>query len=115
MNRQEELLKDPLFKLLVDENITQFNKEKSTKSGPIDFSGAMLRGLDLRTMDATGINFENAYFRGADLRGINFSYTRLQGASIAGAKISGAYFPTSLAPEEIRLSFEVGTRMRYSL
>jgi len=112
MNRQQELLKDPLFMLLVDENISQFNAEKRKKNVALDFSGAMLRGLDLRNMDATNINFTNAYFRGADLRGIDFSTCQLGGASIAGSKISGAYFPKNLAPDEIRLSYDLGTRMR---
>jgi uncharacterized protein YjbI with pentapeptide repeats len=49
----------------------------------------------------------------ADLRGLNMSACCLEGASIHGAKISGVYFPPDLSPEEIRLSLEFGTRMRY--
>ncbi len=113
MQNHEALLKLPIFKLLVDENITEFNKQHALADKPLDFSGAMLRGLDLRNMIADQISFENAYFRGADLRGIDFSNTNLKGASIAGAKISGAFFPSELTPEEIKLSFEQGTRMRY--
>jgi uncharacterized protein YjbI with pentapeptide repeats len=73
----------------------------------------MLRGLDLRNLVADGVDFRDAYFRGADLRGVNFTNANLEGASIAGAKISGAYFPAYITPDEIRLSFELGTRMRY--
>ena len=37
----------------------------------------------------------------------------LEGASIAGTKISGTYFPKELSAEEINLSLQHGTRMRY--
>lgn len=112
MDRQAELNKHPLFKLLVGEQIERFNSEKAQQQLRLDFSGAMLRGLDLKHLDADNINFENAYFRGADLRGLDFSNSNLKGASIAGAKISGTLFPDNIPPEEIRLSFELGTRMR---
>jgi len=36
----------------------------------------------------------------------------LEGASIHGAKIGGTLFPKSLSAQEIRLSEELGTRMR---
>lgn len=111
-NRQTELLNDPLFKHLVDEQIQLFNQKKAEQKGALNFSGGMLRGLDLRQLNADNIDFENAYFRGADLRGIDFSKANLTGASIAGANISGTLFPDSLSPEEIRLSVELGTRMR---
>jgi hypothetical protein len=29
------------------------------------------------------------------------------------AKVSGVYFPEELSPEEIRLSLDTGTRLRY--
>ena len=35
------------------------------------------------------------------------------GSSIAGAKISGCYFPSQLDPDEIIMSLNHGTRMRY--
>ena len=37
----------------------------------------------------------------------------LLGASPAHAQISGAYFPTQLSADEILLSMQFGTRMRY--
>ena len=66
-------------------------------------------------MDPTGLDFGGCYFRQADLRGIDFRKAKLEGASINGARISGAYFPAELAPEELRLSLNYGTRMRYRL
>ena len=64
-------------------------------------------------MDASGLDLSDAYFRGADLRGIDFRQTNLEGASMAEAKISGCYFPKELSAEEIRMSVELGTRLRY--
>ena len=58
-------------------------------------------------------NFQDAYFRGADIRGVDFRGANLEGASIADAKISGVFFPPELSVEEILLSLEHGTRMRY--
>jgi len=51
--------------------------------------------LELRGLDAAGIDFSYTYFRAADLRGIDFTKSRLEGASINGARISGAYSPSS--------------------
>ena len=36
------------------------------------------------------------------------------GASLLDAKLSGTYFPAALSAQEIRLSLETGTRLRYS-
>jgi uncharacterized protein YjbI with pentapeptide repeats len=47
------------------------------------------------------------------LRGIDFSNARLEGASINGARISGAFFPAELSADEIMLSVNHGTHMRY--
>jgi uncharacterized protein YjbI with pentapeptide repeats len=69
----------------------------------------------LRGLDAGGLDLSNTYFinRNANLRGIDFSTARLEGTSPNAAKISGASFPADLAPDEIALSVEHGTRMRY--
>jgi uncharacterized protein YjbI with pentapeptide repeats len=69
--------------------------------------------LNLRGLDARGLDFSNAYMRQADLRGIDFRQATLEGVSIYGARISGTYFPDQLASDEIELSLEHGTRMRY--
>ena len=103
---------NPLFQLLQDEKINDFNEQKKSSTN-LDLTGAFLRGLDLRNVDFSGLNLSNAYFRGADLRGIDFSQVNLEGASIAETKISGCYFPKELSAEEIRLSLEKGTRLRY--
>lgn len=109
---QPKLIASPLFTLVKEENIRAFNEEKR-RAGPIDFTSGDFRGLDLRLLDAEGVNFSDAYFRSADLRGIDFRGACLEGASLAHAQISGAYFPPQLSADEILMSVNFGTRLRY--
>lgn len=104
---------DPMYQLLVDDKITEFNDARAAGK-TVDLQGAHLRGANLRTLNADGLNLQDAYFRNADLRGIDFRNTNLEGASIIEAQISGCYFPLALSAEEIRLSLEKGIRLRYS-
>jgi uncharacterized protein YjbI with pentapeptide repeats len=109
---QPKLIASPLFTLVREENIRAFNEGKH-HAGAIDFTGGDFRGLDLRLLDAEGVNFSDAYFRSADLRGIDFRGACLEGASLAHAQISGAYFPPELSADEILMSVNFGTRLRY--
>lgn len=109
---QPKLLDTPLYDLLHKDDIAGFNKERP-QEGTIDMVGGDFRGLDLRELNADGIDFSNAYFRSADLRGIDFSDAILEGASLAHAQISGAYFPPQLSADEILMSMNFGTRLRY--
>ncbi len=104
---------DPMFVLIRDEKIDEFNKKKAG-GAEIDFTGRSFRGLDLRGMDTDGIDFSGSYFRNADLRGVNFSTCNMEGASIREAKVSGALFPKGIGADEITLSLTYGTRMRTS-
>jgi uncharacterized protein YjbI with pentapeptide repeats len=79
---------DPLYQLLRDGNIKEFNRRKA-QGERCDLTCCELRNLALRGLDASGLDFSNSYFRAADLRGIDFSTARLEGASINNAKISG--------------------------
>ena len=103
---------DPLYQLLRDGKVKDFNERRAAGETP-DFSCLDFRGLDLRQMDAHGLDMSNGYFRQADLRGVDFSTTRLDGSSINAAKVSGTLFPRELDAEEITLSLLHGTRMRY--
>lgn len=103
---------DPLYLLLRDEQVVEFNRRRPAGAA-CDMRGLSFRGRDLRNLEAQGIDFGDAYFRDADLRGVDFRESNLEGASLASAKISGAYFPSELSPEELRLSVEYGTRLRY--
>lgn len=109
---QPKLLDTPLYALLHKDDIAGFNRERP-KSGPIDMVGGDFRGLDLRELNAEGIDFSDAYFRSADLRGIDFRNASLEGASLAHAQISGSYFPPELSADEILMSMNFGTRLRY--
>lgn len=109
------ILDDPLYKTLRNENIDAFNAAKARNTELPSFSHGDFRGLDLRGMDANGLDLSHAYFRGADLRGIDFSHANLEGSSIAGAKISGCLFPIQLHADEIVMSLNHGTRMRYNI
>ena len=103
---------DPLYRLLLDEKVDEFNQQRTTGK-TVDLRGAELRGRDLRMMNVDGLDMRDAYMRGADIRGVDFRNTQLEGASICEAKISGCFFPRELTAEEIRLSQEKGTRLRY--
>lgn len=104
----------PLYETLRNENIAAFNEARERLEALPDFSHGDFRGLDLRGMHAGGLDMSHAYFRGADLRGVDLSETRLEGASIAGAKISGCLLPRELHADEIVMSLNHGTRLRYN-
>lgn len=108
----------PLYEILRGEDMQAFNAEKAKLAEHSELPSLAhgdFRGLDLRGMDAKGLDFRHAYFRGADLRGVDFSKSRMEGASIASAKISGCYFPHRLLADEIVMSLNHGTRMRYAI
>ncbi|NOX08622.1 MAG: pentapeptide repeat-containing protein [Gammaproteobacteria bacterium] len=103
---------DPLYQLLREGDIEKFNQRRA-QGEECDMTYCDMRGLDLRNMNAEGIDFSHSYFRQADLRGIDFSSSGMEGVSINGSKISGTWFPQALSAEEILLSVVHGTRMRY--
>jgi uncharacterized protein YjbI with pentapeptide repeats len=103
---------DPLYQLLRDGDVKEFNRRRAAGES-CDLTHCDFRNTDLRTLDATGLDLSHSYFRSADLRGIDFSTAGLDGASLNGAKISGAFFPIELSADEIALSVAQGTRMRY--
>jgi uncharacterized protein YjbI with pentapeptide repeats len=112
MLKRPDQNKDPLYLLLREGKVKEFNDAKA-KGKTADLREADMRGLDLRGMDAGGLDLRDCYFRQTDLRGIDFSKSNLEGASINGAKISGCYFPKELSAEEITMSLLHGTRLRY--
>ncbi len=105
---------DPLYQLLRAGKAEEFNARREAGES-CDLTSTDFRGLDLRRLNAEGLDFTNSYFRQTDLRGVNLSKTKMAGASIHGAKISGTLFPSDLASEEILMSLEHGTRMRYGI
>ncbi|VVN90603.1 pentapeptide repeat-containing protein [Pseudomonas fluorescens] len=109
---QPKFLDTPLYALLHKDDITGFNNERP-KDAPVDMRGGDFRGLDLRELNAEDIDFTDAYFRSADLRGLDLRSACMEGASLAHAQISGAYFPPELTADEILMSVNFGTRLRY--
>lgn len=103
---------DPLYQLLRDGKIDEFNTRKASGES-CDLTACDFRNVDLRGIDASGLDFSDCYFHQSDLRGIDLRQANLQGASINGARISGTYFPVELMAEEIGLSLVHGTRIRY--
>ncbi|MEE8056361.1 MAG: pentapeptide repeat-containing protein [Pseudomonadales bacterium] len=103
---------DPLYQLLRLEKVEEFNQQRD-KLDPSKLKGGDYRGLDLRTINAEGLDFSDSYFRNADLRGLDLRKTHLEGANLRDANISGVYFPKPVTAAEIRLSIEFGTRIRY--
>lgn len=106
--------RNPMYELLRAERVAEFNQRKARgelKEGML--RGGDFRGLDLRELDASGLDLRDAYFRGTDLRGVDFRSTQLEGASFCQAHISGCFFPKEISAEEIRLSFDLGIRVRY--
>ncbi len=103
----------PLYRLLREGLIDEFN-QRIAAGEQVDLTSCDFRHLNLQGLVAKGLDFSNSYFRQADIRGIDFSEcTSIEGASIHAAKISGAYFPKQVSAQEILLSLEHGTRIRY--
>jgi uncharacterized protein YjbI with pentapeptide repeats len=103
---------DPMYQLLREGKVREFNERREAGETP-NLTGCDFRSLDLRGLNAEGLDLSGCYFRQADLRGIDFSKTNLEGASINGSKVSGTYFPIELTADEITLSLMHGTRLRY--
>ncbi len=104
---------DPLYRLLREGKVDEFN-QRIAAGEKADLTGCDFRHINLSGLITDELDFSDSYFRQADLRGVDFSNCNsLEGASIHAAKISGAYFPREIRAEELLLSLEHGTRMRY--
>ena len=102
---------DPLYQMLRQEDVDSFNASRDSLD-TTELTGGDYRGRDLRKMNARGLDFSNAYFRNCDLSGIDFRETNLEGASLMEPKCRGC-ISEALSADEIRLSLDHGTRLRY--
>lgn len=102
---------NPMAQLIRDGRYDDFNQQVA-ENGPADLSYAYLRMQNLTRLHLAKANLEGAYLRGADLRGQDLSTANLAGASLASANVSGVLFPTSIDAADIRMSLELGTRLR---
>jgi uncharacterized protein YjbI with pentapeptide repeats len=111
MSTQPSVSDDPMYRLLRDGRVEEFNQRRAggeqTQLRGCDFSS-----MDLRGLEADGLDLGDAFFHQTDLRGVDLRNANLEGASIHGARIAGVYFPGTLAAEEIDLSQQHGTRLR---
>ena len=112
MSEQPMLSEDPMYQLLREENVHEFNLQRA-KGVQCDLRGVDLRGLNLRNLNVDGLDLTDAYLHGADLRGIDFRNSKLEGVSFMAANISGCYFPKELRAEEVLASVSHGIRVRY--
>ena len=104
---------DPLYRLLREGKMDEFNQRVEAGEKPV-LTACDFRHINLQGINAEGLDFSGSYFRQADLRGVDFSKcASFNGTSIHGAKISGTYFPVELRAEELLLSLNNGTRLRY--
>lgn len=111
-NTAPQIKDDELYRLLREGKIKEFNSRRANGES-CDLTAADFRNVDLTGLNADGLDLSHCYFKMSNLRGIDFTNTLLHGASIHGAQISGVCFPDSLQANEILLSLEHGTRMRY--
>ena len=105
-----EFRNSELRNLILEGKKQEFN-ERAGQTAP-DLENASLRGADLQGFDLSHANLRGAYLRSADLRGCDLFWADLDGASLHGARISGVRFPRSLSADEIRMSVDLGTRLR---
>lgn len=107
-----DIKRSPKPQILFEENKEAFNKAVS--AGQLaDFSNQNLSDLDLTGFNLKSANLNGAYLRGTNLSGQDLSCASMHGASLKNAKISGCLFPAEISAEEIRLSIDLGTRLRH--
>jgi len=107
-----EIKHDRINDLLRDEHIDEVNAVIAAGNAP-SFSNTNLGGLNLTGLNVQNIDFSNSRFCHADLRGLDLSSCNFKGASLKDARISGALFPNAIPAQEIIMSLEHGTRIRY--
>jgi uncharacterized protein YjbI with pentapeptide repeats len=108
-----EFKNSELRDLILEGKKTEFNA-RAAEHAP-DLENTSLRGADLQGFDLSHANLRGAYLRSADLRGCDLFWADLEGASLHDARVSGVRFPRSLAPDELRMSIDLGTRLRMSV
>lgn len=112
MSEKPVVSDDPMYLLLKDGRVEEFNRKKA-EGQAANLTGCDFSGMDLRDLEADGLDLSDSVFHHADLRGVDLRNANLEGASLHGALIAGAYFPIPLSAAEIDLSLEHGTRLRH--
>src|SRR5690349_7963155 len=92
-----------LVLLLRDGRFEEFN-HAAGQEDHLDLAGANLRGADLRQARLRNADLRNAYCHTTDFRGVDLSQANIEGASFHRARISGAWFPSNVSAEELKMS-----------
>ena len=104
---------DPLYLLLRENKVAEFN-QRVAAGEEVNLVGCDFRHVNLTGLNTEGLDLSGCYFRQSDIRGVDFTKCKTMiGASIHAAKISGVFFPDDIRADEILLSLEHGTRLRY--
>jgi uncharacterized protein YjbI with pentapeptide repeats len=98
--------------LLQEDRADAFNRLVDGLGRSVNLSGGQFRGYDLRRFHLQKADLSGCYLRSADLRGLDLSEANLAGASLKDAKVSGTLFPKWFDAAELRMSLELGTRLR---
>ena len=110
---QPRQLDNPLYSLIRNEQIAAFNA-KSPKTRVCRPERRGFSRIDLRALDAQGINFSNAYFRGTDLRGLDLRSATTRRCQPGACADFRGLLPAELTADEILMSVNFGTRLRYN-
>jgi len=135
-------VRDELIALLRRSRVEEFNEVSRRRQLVIDLREADLTGARMERADLQGVNLDGARLgraclAGADLRGASLRFANLEGADLEGANLSkanlystylkgarmaganlhgadveSAVFPDDVRAEELRMSLELGTRLR---
>jgi uncharacterized protein YjbI with pentapeptide repeats len=82
--------------------------------GPVDLSGANLRGGNFMYALFEGTNLEGADLKGANLSGANLRTANMRYATVYRCNVYKTALPLEIPAEEITLSIQEGTRLRYN-
>ena len=110
--RAPRILDSPAYRTLREGDMDLF-KQLVEEAESTDFSYCNLASVDLRGTAIEKVVLRGARLKGADLRGLDLSSHNLDGVTLSNARISGVLFPRDLSAAEIRLSVEMGTRIRH--
>ncbi|PIE90675.1 MAG: hypothetical protein CR997_04485 [Acidobacteria bacterium] len=81
--------------------------------GNVDLSHANLRGGNFMFAVFDGTNLKGADFKGSNFLGADLSKANLRDVSLYSCNLYKAKLPKELPPQEILLSVQEGTRLRY--
>ncbi len=101
-----------MYKLIRVGDSDEFNRRRAAGDA-VDLRGVDLRSVDLHSFDLSTLDLTDCCLRQADLRGQDLRTCCLEGAGLRSAHISGVRFPPRPPAEEIRLSVDLGTRLRH--